>query len=165
VTTIKDQVSPIAIEDDTTVAFDLPCIQQTFAPGDRLRLALATGSTQLVESPVTLQEPDLFLATGKNAGVELRDTARIELTASTDVALPPFVGDSPPKNPRGDGLYRHVRGEDRFTILDVQALFNNLGNPTLQKYAGAFNFSETDPDEVTILDVQALFNDLSATQN
>jgi len=166
VTTIKDQVTPIAIEGDTTVAFDLPCIQQTFTPGDTLRLALATGSAQLLDAPVTLQDPELFLATDEGAGVELRDTTEITLTASTDVTPPKLDTGlaGPPKNPRGDGLYRHVRGDDRFSILDVQALFNNLDNPALQEYAGAFNFSGSDPDEVNILDVQALFNDLQTTQ-
>ena len=159
-TTIKQQVMPAAVETATTLSFDLACIQRVLAPGDTLRLALATGSEQLTTVNFDLGEEGLFRNTDQGAGVEIRDTAEIELTVPASVTPPPIVGDAQPKNPAGDGLYRHVRGEDEFTILDVQALFNNLDNPTLQEYAGAFNFSGTRPDEVTILDVQALFNEL-----
>jgi phosphatidylserine/phosphatidylglycerophosphate/cardiolipin synthase-like enzyme len=67
---------------------------------------------------------------------------------------------TPPKNILGDGLFRDVRGTGQFTILDVQALFDHLDDPTVQDNAWAFNFSGTDPDEVTVVDVQALFDDL-----
>jgi hypothetical protein len=59
----------------------------------------------------------------------------------------------------GDGLLNNVRGSDGFNILDVQALFDNLGNPVLQNNVGAFDFQ--DDEGINILDVQALFNQLS----
>jgi predicted acyl esterase len=158
-TTIKDQVSAVDVNSETTVTFDMICVQQVLAPGETLRLALATGSGQLAEQRLDLGD-GLFRSTDEGAGVEIRDTTAIELTVPTSVTPPPIVGDTQPTNPAGDGLYRHVRGEDEFTILDVQALFNNLDSPAVQEYAGAFNFSGTNPDAVTILDVQALFNDL-----
>jgi hypothetical protein len=163
-TVLKDQVSAVDVTSEDTVTFDMICIQQVLAPGDTLRLALATGSGQLAEQSLDLGD-GLFRSTDEGAGVEIRATADIELTVPASATPPPIVEGKPPKNPAGDGLYRRVRGGDRFTILDVQALFNNLDNPTLQEYAGAFNFSRSDPDEVNILDVQALFNDLSATQS
>jgi hypothetical protein len=70
----------------------------------------------------------------------------------------PLASD-PPQDPDGDGLSEDVRGSGDVTILDVQALFNNLGNPTVQENADAFKFSETG-GEVSVLDVQALFNDI-----
>jgi len=161
-TTLKQQVTPVAVETATTVSFELTCIQAVFAPGDRLRLVLATGSEQLAEVDFTFGQDGLFRNTAEGAGVELRDTTAIELTVPTTVTPPPIVAEREPANPAGDGLYRRVRGEDEFTILDVQALFNNLNDPTIQEYAGAFNFSQTDSTEVTITDVQALFDDLRA---
>jgi predicted acyl esterase len=161
-TTIKQQVTPVAVETETTVSFELACIQTVLAAGDRLRLVLATGSEQLAEVDFSFGQDGLFRNTAEGAGVELRDTAAIELTVPTSVTPPPIVAGREPANPTGDGLYRRVRGENRFTILDVQALFDNLDNPTLQKYSAAFNFSESDPGEVTVADVQALFDDLRA---
>jgi hypothetical protein len=74
------------------------------------------------------------------------------------VSLPVIV-DGPPTDPDGDGTYEDVRGTDSFSILDVQALFNNLDNPAVVNNAAAFNF-QTSFDTVSTLDVQALFNEL-----
>ena len=156
-TTLKDQVMPVSVDTETTVTFDLVCVQRVFQPGDRLELALASGSRQLTEYDIYLDGFELFRPTAAGAGVELSGTA--ELTAPTSVTPPPVL-DSEPQNPAGDGLYRDVRGDDSVDILDVQTLFNNLDNPAVQEYASSFNFSGTDPTEVTVLDVQALFSEL-----
>ena len=73
---------------------------------------------------------------------------------------PVIEGNDPPTDTDGDGLYTHVRGEDQFTIADVQALFDNLDNPQIQNNAARFNFQGSNPDEVTIFDVQALYQRL-----
>jgi len=84
--------------------------------------------------------------------------------------IPPIATALPPKNidPGQDNLYRDVRGDgwkpntadqDAFTILDVQALFNNLNNQDLQDNSANFKF-QGGSGNVTTLDVQALFNDL-----
>jgi hypothetical protein len=75
--------------------------------------------------------------------------------------LPP-VGDAPPRDLDGDGLFEDVRGDGERTILDVQTLFTNLGSNVVQSNPAAFNFDGVGPGEVTILDVQALFDDLPA---
>ena len=85
-------------------------------------------------------------------------------TASRSVRvsdLPP-VGDAPPRDLDGDGLFEDVRGDGERTILDVQTLFTNLGSNVVQSNPAAFNFDGIGSDEVTILDVQALFDDLPA---
>jgi PKD repeat protein len=72
----------------------------------------------------------------------------------------PVVGNTPPQDLDGDGLYENVRGDGEFDITDVQALFDNLDTGTVQSASAAFNFSGGDPDRVTVLDVQGLFNRL-----
>jgi surface protein len=64
------------------------------------------------------------------------------------------------KDPDGDGLYEDVRGSGRFSILDVQALFNALkeGDPVVSNHTEKFDFK--DDGEIHILDVQALFKEL-----
>lgn len=72
--------------------------------------------------------------------------------------LPPIVGDTPPADPDGDGLYEDIRGNGDVGVLDVQTLFNSIEASVVQDNARAFDFSDSDPtDEVTVLDVQALF--------
>ena len=74
---------------------------------------------------------------------------------------PPLPGFSrEPQDPNGDGRYERVRGEDEFSILDVQALFNHLESDAVQNNPEFFRFQESGRTEVTILDVQALFNRL-----
>jgi hypothetical protein len=77
-----------------------------------------------------------------------------------DPDVPPMAGGCPPADHDGDGLCEDVRGTGDLSMLDVQALFENIQNPKLQEHSEAFNFSGLDPGEVTILDVQALFNRL-----
>jgi hypothetical protein len=63
----------------------------------------------------------------------------------------------------GDGKLDDVRGDGELNILDVQSLFNQLDNPLVQRYPGAFDFSSASaPDVVSELDVQGLFNQLEA---
>jgi hypothetical protein len=99
---------------------------------------------------------------------EIIEALRREIDAgSADLPpeLPPVVENgSPPADHDGDGLYEAVRGENEVTILDVQALFNNLESDVVQNHATAFNFSGSDESEVTILDVQGLFNELDSRQ-
>jgi PKD repeat protein len=73
---------------------------------------------------------------------------------------PPTVSRDPAKDPDDDGLYEDVRGTGHFTILDIQALFNNMNSPVVENNSGMFNFQAAD-DEVSVLDVQALFNELA----
>jgi subtilisin family serine protease len=80
------------------------------------------------------------------------------VTRNVSVQLPPVV-DKPPRDPDGDGLYGDVRGDGDLSVLDVQALFNNLDNPAVQNNAASFKFSGTGGD-VSVLDVQELFNEL-----
>ena len=75
--------------------------------------------------------------------------------------VPALVGDRVPKDLDGDGLYEAIRGGTELTVLDVQALFNNLDNPAVQENSVLFNFSGLG-SEVTVLDVQALFNGVEA---
>jgi subtilisin family serine protease len=87
------------------------------------------------------------------------DTATRTVTVGS--TLPPVVGTTPPADPDGDGLYGDVRGDGGVTVLDVQALFNNLDSPAVQTNADAFAFAGVDTSQVSVLDVQALFNDLA----
>jgi PKD repeat protein len=77
-----------------------------------------------------------------------------------EIGPAPVVGNTPPQDLDGDGLYENVRGDGEFDITDVQALFDNLDTGTVQSASAAFNFSGGDPDRVTVLDVQGLFNRL-----
>lgn len=71
---------------------------------------------------------------------------------------PAIVGDSGPKRSGVDNRWDIITGDGTCpSILDVQALFNNLDNPDVQNNVEAFNFSGSQ-DEVTVFDVQALYN-------
>jgi hypothetical protein len=75
-----------------------------------------------------------------------------------DPIEPGFPG--PPRDDDGDGLLENVRGASGPPgMLDVQALFDNLTNDTVQNNADKFNFQGDDPSEVGILDVQSLYDE------
>jgi PKD repeat protein len=74
---------------------------------------------------------------------------------------PPVVGSDAPTSVGEDMLYDDITGDGDRSIVDVQALFDNLDSDAVQDNAPAFNFSGTDPAQVSIFDVQALFSRLS----
>ncbi len=63
-------------------------------------------------------------------------------------------GENPPRDEDGDGAFEDITGSGDVSIVDTQALFDNLDSEAVQNNPEAFNFSESsDDDEVSILDV------------
>ena len=88
-------------------------------------------------------------------------TVTDENGASISVVDIPPVGDfpNPPTDPDGDGLYEDVNGDGAFDPVDVQALFVNLDDETVENYPDAFDFNED--GTVDVVDVQKLFTEAS----
>ena len=63
-----------------------------------------------------------------------------------------------PTAPNEEGVYEDVTGDGNVTVVDVQALFDNLDSEEVQANAWAFDFTGTNAETVTIFDVQTLFN-------
>lgn len=63
-----------------------------------------------------------------------------------------------PTDPDGDGLYEDINGDDEFNIVDIQALFVNLEDETIQNNPENFDFNQD--GNVDVVDVQKLFSEL-----
>lgn len=70
------------------------------------------------------------------------------------------IGDfqSQPTDPDGDGLYEDINGDGESDIVDVQALFSNSDDETIQNNPEAFDFNGD--GSVNVVDVQKLFNEV-----
>lgn len=75
-----------------------------------------------------------------------------------DAELPPVTGETPPRDLSDDGLYEDVTGDGRFTVADVQALFDNRNSDAIAENPNAFDFS--DNGDIGPSDVQALWERL-----
>ncbi|WP_198664700.1 PKD domain-containing protein [Halorubrum sp. 48-1-W] len=95
-------------------------------------------------------------ALGTEAGESY--TVTDENGASVSVVELPPIGssDGPPQDPDDDGVYEDVNGDGTFDINDVQALFANRNDTTIQDNPMKFDFN--DDGTFDIIDVQALFN-------
>ena len=108
-------------------------------------------------------DPETNLSTTDEIDVEIGDPPLPDestLRQFRGEGPPPVVGEDPPQDLNGDGLYRDVDGSGEFSIADVQAFFQNRNSDAVQNNPEFFNFDGGDPAEVTIGDVQALFADL-----
>lgn len=65
--------------------------------------------------------------------------------------------DNPATDPDGDGVYEDVNGDQSVDVLDVQALFTNLGSEAVANESG---LDINDDGTVDVLDVQTLFTQL-----
>ena len=105
--------------------------------------------------------PGEYSVVAENSGQAARQSVTVTAgqTTTADLNLSPLprLTSNPVADPNGDGLYEDIRGDGSVNVLDVQTLFNNLDDVTLQSNAEKFDFSGTG-GEVTVIDVQALFN-------
>ena len=131
--------------------------------------AAHAGSAETTIANLTLRFDATGAVRASSAQLSVDDTDGISYNATGTAGVvstfgpPPIVENRLPLDPNNDGLYENIRSSSEFTILDVQALFNNLGTATLQNNSQFFAFFESgNPEEVTILDVQGLFNRLAA---
>jgi len=138
---------------DTTVTFSFGGSEV-----DSQTVSLDAGSTTTVSFSATLpSEEGTYGWTVETPD----DSASGDLTVEEQTGLPPVVGDSPPQDLNGDGLYRDVNGDGLFTYYDVQALNDNLDTPEVQSYPAAYNFAlDVNPTSVRFADVEALYYDL-----
>ena len=107
--------------------------------------------------------PDSFVYEVSDGALSATGTVSVTVREGDTLAPPSVVGDRQPADPDGDGLFEAVRGDSDVTILDVQALFDNLDDPAVQNNAELYGFQAGGSSEVTILDVQGLFNELADT--
>lgn len=75
VTTIKDQVTPVAVDDRRRLDLDLNAVQQAFEPGDTLRLAIATRDQPLSDVPLPTSDTGLYVDSDESAGAVVHDSA------------------------------------------------------------------------------------------
>jgi hypothetical protein len=97
-------------------------------------------------------------ALGNEAGESYTITDQSGATVSV-VALQPLGGfEKPPGDLDDDGLYEDTNGDGTFNIVDVQALFANTDDPTVENNPGKFDHNGD--GEFDIVDVQALYDEL-----
>ncbi|WP_207590072.1 S8 family serine peptidase [Halomontanus rarus] len=72
---------------------------------------------------------------------------------------PPIVGDAPPQDTTGDGLYDDLNGDGELTVSDVQVLYDRCDSDEVRAHAYAFDFSGN--GTVSVQDVQALYTQLT----
>jgi len=70
--------------------------------------------------------------------------------------LDPIVGNNPPQDLDGDGLYEDVNGDGEFTITDHQVFFENRNHPVVQNNPELFDFARN--GGVGLDDVNALYS-------
>ncbi|WP_418285062.1 PKD domain-containing protein [Halorubrum sp. DTA46] len=87
-------------------------------------------------------------------------TVTDENGASISVVELPPIGNfqNSPTDPDGDGLYEDINGDGEFNIVDVQALFANLDDETIQNNPDKFDFNQD--GVVDVVDVQKLFTEV-----
>jgi PKD repeat protein len=108
----------------------------------------AAGSTDLSVSVDALGDEDAnaYSVAGTNGA---------SLTV-TEVVVGDFA--NPVTDTDGDGEYEDINGDGTFDIIDIQALFANLEDESVQNHADKFDFN--DDGKVDVVDVQALFAEL-----
>ena len=75
----------------------------------------------------------------------------------SELGPPLVVGDEPPRDLDGDGLYRDLNGDGQLTVADVQIFFQQRDSDVVQDNVAAFDF-RTD-GALSIGDVQVLFQE------
>jgi len=146
-----------ALEGSQTVELDVPGTGT-----DTVSVSLAGGASTTETLSVGVGNCGTYDLTVKSDDDDAATAVDVWASGSTEIDL---TGDGQPaRDTTCDGHLNNVRGDDQFTVLDVQSLFNNLDNPLVQNNVDLFQFQpRPDPEAVNILDVQGLFNELEAS--
>jgi len=125
---------------------------------DATDVILAAGESTSVTLSWATGEDDAgeYDAVVASADGDARTPVRV-VEDESGLAPPPVVGEDPPQDLTGDGLYRDVNGDGQFTVADVQVFFQHRDSEVVQNNSEVFNFDRRQPVEVTVADVQLLF--------
>lgn len=107
----------------------------------------------------TFTAPDVNSSTTLGFELTVSDGNVTDTSTVTVTVTPPLepIGDfdQPPTDVDGDGHYMDITGDGNVTVSDVQAMFDNREDPTVQTNVDQFDFNAD--GEVDIVDVQRLF--------
>jgi len=126
------------------------------ASSDVTVATLTVHASEVATVDVTLPRVSLTDETG--LGYEVGTVEGAAVTITEDVGPPPVVGEDPPRDLDGDGLYRDIDGDGELTAHDVRALLRHRRDDGVLDNAHYFNFSEGDHTTVSLADVQALLS-------
>ncbi|RAW45717.1 hypothetical protein DQW50_07385 [Halorubrum sp. 48-1-W] len=165
----------ISVDEETAIRTTVTNVGEATADGVDIRIGSTNGITPDTESHTigalgASEKVEFSLhVVGDGSGsqsVDLRvhsdnagtDLATVVLTVQEERLSPIGNFENSPTDPDGDGLYEDINGDGRFDLVDVQALFANLDDETIQNNPEAFDFNGD--GSVDIVDVQQLFTQL-----
>jgi subtilisin family serine protease len=131
-----------------------------------VQMNLSIGETTLtqtvsIDSGETLEVTFENATSGLEPGVYNVSMSAVNASVTGTLALSIDAGSGEPaSDTTGDKLFNDVNGDGDYDIVDVQALFDALGDQDVQANADLFNFAGVEDDRVSIFDVQALFSQL-----
>ena len=96
------------------------------------------GETQTVELTVTEEMAEYYCSVHPS---RMRGAIDVVGGGGGGGGMDPVVGDSPPTDPNGDGLYEDVNGDGEVNYADVVDLFENFDSAAVQNNPEAFDFN------------------------
>lgn len=111
--TIKEQVTPLAVEEAGTIELDLFGVQANLEAGETLQIAMSAREDELT----TAEVPDLFggsiyRPSDDNAGIEIEAETEVGLTVPASAELPQESADGSEGSEDGDGSDDDGSGDD-----------------------------------------------------
>jgi len=125
-----------------------------------------TGSVTIGSVTVTADDPGMTTLDVSVSALGTETGQSYQVTGTTGASLTVItlgpIGDftSAPTDPDGDGVYEDINGDGTFDIVDVQALFANVDDPTIQDNPESFDVN--DDGTVDVVDAQALYSELTS---
>ncbi|MBV0924114.1 PKD domain-containing protein [Halomicroarcula limicola] len=158
---ITDVSTPAAADNEVVDVSDQTADVQVYNlpsnTDDPVTVATITLSAESTgETDISLSDTSVFNEQGTGYTVDSTGDATLS------VSLAPVVGDTPPADIDGDGVFEDINGNGEFNIVDVQALFYNLDSPTVENNVALFDFNGD--GQVNVGDVQTAFYAVTSSQ-
>jgi len=146
--------TPAIANDGSSIQLRAVDLNDAFEPGDA-NITLATleieavggGTADLVVDAAALDDD-----TGN--AIDVQERSGVVVTGPSPVG----PGNNAPTDPDGDGRYEDVNGNGRLDYADVELLFENMDNSSVQLQVDAFDFNEN--GQIDFNDISELYEQI-----